>query len=433
MKTLDIINTPWAIREDLLSEIIAVYRGHLIRGEKVDFNALSFDGDRAENKIKITNGNAVIPIKGPITKGNSLFSFFFSGSSSDYIKSQLIEAVENRDVEKIILDIDSPGGTVDGSFELADFIQSIEKPVIAYTDGTIASAAYLIASAADEIVITGKTNQIGSIGVIATHIDFSKQSEMMGETVTEIVSGKYKNAASPETPLTEFGKETLQNQVDYIFSIFAKDVAERRGMELQSVIDMQARVFIGQESIDAGLVDSVSTIDQLLSDNVSVGSIQKIHIKPASTPILTGVKMDRKTLQDEHPETYAEVLQAGIEEGIEKEKQRVSAIKDNTIQGHEDLADKMIKEGMSIEDAKTEFIRAENRARSNFEAEKGEEKIEPVEKIENQTPEDEEKAELKDFMVLVKEKQNKERCSLKKAISECSTQYPEEYNAYLKR
>jgi signal peptide peptidase SppA len=419
MKTLDIINSPWAIREDILTEIIAVYRGYL-SGEKIDFQALGMPKmDSKSTDYSVINGNAVIKIKGPITKGNSFFSFFFEGASSEFVKRDFDAAMADPEVDQIILDIDSPGGTVDGSFELADHIFQArgEKPIIAFSSGTIASAAYLIAASADKIYITGKTNHVGSIGVIATHVDFSKHNEQMGETITEIVSGRYKNIASSENPLSEEGKAEIQAQVDYIFSIFANDVAERREIDLKTIVDLEAKVLIGQQSIEAGLADGDRTMDQLLTTGESIQTKEEF--------------MDINELKEKYPQTYAEALEAGMKDGAEQERQRIVKIKEMTIPGREDLAEKCIAEGLSWSESAERMIMAEKGEKAAFKEASEKDFQKPVE-VEEQPDVEEEKPEAT-FEELVQARIDETKCKRSEAIKHCAKNHPAEHAAYIKR
>jgi len=140
----------------------------------------------------------------------------------------------------------------------------------------VASAAYYIASAADKIFISGDMPPIGSIGVVTSHIDYSKMDERHGIKETEIYAGKYKRIASYVEPLSQEGREYIQDRVDYIYSIFVNDVAKYRGVSVDTVLKNMAdgQIFIGRQALDAGLVDGVSTFDQLLDTELPVLQVQ---------------------------------------------------------------------------------------------------------------------------------------------------------------
>ena len=136
----------------------------------------------------------------------------------------------------------------------------------------MASAAYYIGAAAHEVYISGDMPLIGSIGVVATHVDRSKFEEKIGLKTTEVYAGKYKRIASAYKPLSKDGKASIQDQVDYVYSIFVDDVAKYRGVSADAVLDNMAdgKIFIGKQAIQAGLVDGVSTFDQLIKTRLPV-------------------------------------------------------------------------------------------------------------------------------------------------------------------
>ena len=279
MKLLDIMTSPWMIAPEKLAEIRAIYQAHM-RGDKIDTKAIESQlalaiGEKKERgEYDIQNGIAIIPVKGVVEKSPSFFSFFFDSASTTDIAIMFRDALANADVESILLDVDSPGGTVDGTQELAELIYSArgQKPIIAYTDGMMASAAYYIGAAADKIYISGDMPDIGSIGVAMMHLDYSKADEQYGYKKTDIFAGKYKRIATGNRPLSDEGKAYLQDQVDYIYSIFVNDIAKYRGRSVEDVLENMAdgKIFIGRQALDAGLVDGVSTFDQLINTTLPV-------------------------------------------------------------------------------------------------------------------------------------------------------------------
>jgi capsid assembly protease len=275
MRLLDVLTSPWAIEPAKMSEIRNIYLAHL-HGPKIDWEGLQsrvltmLPDNKDEKPYKMIGDVAVIDIQGILTKGFSgFFSFLFGGTSMSEIADAINEAINDPMVSSLILNIDSPGGTVDGTQELSNMIYSLrgKKNIIAYTDGVVASAAYWIGSAANKIYISGDTNQIGSIGVVAIHTDLSKQDEMMGEKITEITSGKYKRIASEHSPLTAEGKDYLQAEADYLLSAFVNDaLIQNRGMSQDAAAVLSdGKVYIGKQAISAGLVDGVSTMNGLIA------------------------------------------------------------------------------------------------------------------------------------------------------------------------
>lgn len=277
-KIMTMSGTPWAILPDKLNEISCAYKNYAISG-KHDLSVGS--QEKSPETYEVTpSGVAVISIFGVITKNPSFWGFLFGGTSSVEAGRQLKAALDDPSVDGILLNIDSPGGTVDGTQELAEMIFSFRgrKPIIAFTDGMMASAAYYVGSAADWVYISGDMVSVGSIGVVATHVDYSEHEKQLGVKTTEIVAGKYKRIASPYQPLSTEGRENIQDRVDYMYTIFVNDVAKYRGVSPDRVLNVMAdgKMFIGKQAMDAGLVDGVSTFDRLLmtKEGVAVNAIQ---------------------------------------------------------------------------------------------------------------------------------------------------------------
>lgn len=276
-RLLDTLTSPWAIVPEKLLEIQAVYFTHL-RGDKIDLAGFeeklgTGPAPSAEKNYDLRSGVAIIPVQGIIAKRMNLFTKISGGVSTQLLKRDILTAIDDPQVKSIVLDVDSPGGTVDGTEELADAIAAARsvKPVIAYTDGLMASAAYWIASAADMIYISGETPIIGSVGVVTAHVDYSAYEEKIGVKTTEIYAGKYKRIASEYSPLSAEGKQYLQEQVDYLYSIFVNKVVLNRPEKLSlpekgAIPWADGKIFTGIQAITAGLVDGVSTLDRLIAD-----------------------------------------------------------------------------------------------------------------------------------------------------------------------
>ena len=276
MKIIDVLTSPWAILPEKLYEIQEVYSTHL-RGDKVDpktFTALAqqVSPEQEKDNYQILNGIAVIPITGIIAKRMNLFTQISGGVSTQLIGRDITDALAAPDVRGIVLDIDSPGGTVDGTQELAQLILQGRdiKPIVAYSDGMIASAAYWIGSAAHRVYISGPTVHVGSIGVVATHVDYSEYDKKRGLKRTEIYAGKYKRIASQTKPLSQEGKQSIQDQVDYLYSIFVDAIAQNRGVGAQKVLNNMAdgKIFIGEQAVRAGLVDGLVSFDGVISERL---------------------------------------------------------------------------------------------------------------------------------------------------------------------
>lgn len=300
MKIIDVLTSPWAIVPEKLYEIQEIYSTHL-RGEKIDIAAIEAKiGKPAaedEKPYDVVNHVAIVPIHGVIAKRANLFTRISGGVSTELAGKAFAQALDDPDVTGILLDIDSPGGVIDGVQELADMVYAGRdaKPVVAYSDGMMASAAYWIGSAADLVYISGGTVMMGSIGVVATHVDYSQYEKKLGIKTTEVYAGKYKRIVSQYKPLSKEGRQDLQDTVDYLYTVFVDEIAKNRGVSAETVLENMAdgKIFIGKQSIDAGLVDGVSTRDRIINKVLPVMQetrLEEQKIKTLNKEIAHGSK-----------------------------------------------------------------------------------------------------------------------------------------------
>ena len=231
------------------------------------------------------NGVAIIPIHGLLTKRDEVFSPIFGTTSYDEIFDAFCSALEDPKVEKILLDIDSPGGEVGGLFDLVDFIYGAreEKEIYAFANDHAFSAAYAIASAASKIFIN-RTSGVGSIGVIATHLDVSEADKKAGFKYSTIYAGDRKNDLSPHEPLTESGIINLQNEVNRLYEIFIETVAKNRKISAEKVRLTEAGMYFGSDAIAAGLADEMTDFRGCLS--IIIGGNMEESIEAYRTKIL---------------------------------------------------------------------------------------------------------------------------------------------------
>jgi len=177
------------------------------------------------------------------------------------------------------LNIDSPGGSAKGLEDVSTLIKKIDsdvKLVVSHTKGNILSAAYWIASATSKIYST-RMAEIGSIGVIATHFEITKQLEQDGVKATVFRAGEFKALGSPYETLSDKAKKIIQTQLDKLYSAFIEQVAMGRKTSTEVVRTKMAegKVFFGYEALDLGMIDGLASIDDLvhsLSTNNSTSS-----------------------------------------------------------------------------------------------------------------------------------------------------------------
>lgn len=215
----------------------------------------------------IQTGIAVIPIYGSLVKRTVGLQVESGLTSYASIADQIDSAVADPAVSGIVLDIDSPGGEAAGVFELARRIRAAgqKKPIWAVANDAAFSAAYAIAASAERLFIT-ETAGVGSIGVIALHVDQSARDATDGLRYTAITAGEHKNDFSPHEPLSIQAHASLQSEVDRLYAIFTDQVAQMRGIKVQAVRSTQAALFFGEDAVKAGLADGVLSLDAAVSE-----------------------------------------------------------------------------------------------------------------------------------------------------------------------
>jgi len=274
MSLLARINVPWAILPEKLEAICGICDQILSDvGLGRESAALPpANGGASLGYFLAPNGIAVIFIEGVIVKTTDMWSALFGEVGTRDISRALDNAALDPAVRAIALHIDSPGGTVDGTQELASQIfemwQNGSKPIYAIADGVITSGAYWIGAAAEKIYALTDTTMVGSIGVILTHLDLTKRAEMMGLKFIHITAGKYKAVGSPFKPLDREGEDVLQARVDDIYTIFVDAVATMRGVSVEKVLSDMAdgRVFGARQAAQVGLIDGIKTRAQIMAE-----------------------------------------------------------------------------------------------------------------------------------------------------------------------
>ena len=238
-----ISNDLWAILPDYLQTL---YLG-----------AIDFDLGAAQEPTQkgfIQRGSvAVVPVHGALGKNLSQIDKLFGMADYNDIEQMLMEAEADESIDKIMLHIDSPGGTVTGLPELSERMRSMSKPMVAYTEGMAASAAYWLASQADHILVS-ETAEVGSIGVYVSLLDQSRWMEMNGLKVNAISAGKHKLDYAPFKPLSEEAEARLQANVDKWHDRFKAEVSLKHPMPSEN---MEGQTFEGYEAVEAGLAGAV--------------------------------------------------------------------------------------------------------------------------------------------------------------------------------
>ncbi len=223
-------------------------------------------------------GIKVIPIHGILTKKSEAFDDILGMTSYEKIREEIEEALIDEEVETIILDIDSPGGEVNGLFDLSDFIYEArtKKRIVAIANDDAYSAAYAIASSAEKVLVT-RTSGVGSIGVIASHIDQSGFDEKQGVKYTTVFAGKRKNDLNPHEPITSESVESLQEEVDRLYEMFVQLIARNRNLSTEKIKSTEAGLYFGEKAIEVGLADGITTFSEFI-DNYRRNNMTKTEI-----------------------------------------------------------------------------------------------------------------------------------------------------------
>jgi signal peptide peptidase SppA len=258
---------------DLICEI-ADFRagGGLLSDEEIRTRiAAASNGPRSGAKTARASRGAsvaVIPIYGVISQRAGLMANSSGGTSVEGLTRAFRESIDDGDIGSIVFDVDSPGGSVDGIEELASEIRAARgtKPIAAVANTLAASAAYWIASAADELVVT-PSGQVGSIGVIAAHVDDTLAREAAGIKRTVIATPPGKADGFDGDVLSAEGALEIQSAVDGFYSMFVSAVSKGRGVGVETVRQDygSGRVLLAKPALAAGMVDRIDTLDATIA------------------------------------------------------------------------------------------------------------------------------------------------------------------------
>lgn len=361
---------PWAITDQYMQTILEIADRQNMSPEQVAKEL----GRPLQNTydVELRDGVAILPVSGPLFRYANLFTAISGATSYELLARDFEAALNNPQVRSILLAIDSPGGEANGVSEFADQVFQARgtKPVVAYVGGMAASAAYWIASAADEIVV-GDTALLGSIGTVMTITDTRARDEKNGVRTYEVVSSQspYKR----NDPATPEGRLRYQALVDSLSEVFVNKVASYRGVDPATVLSDfgQGDVFVGQAAVAAGLADRTGSFEGVLSELASGGYTGPAKSGAAASGSETEVPFmahDEKApaagSQPEQPITAAAVAEKHPEaaaalraEGVKSERDRVKAILSSPeAAGREELAQAMAFDGDMTPEAATALL-----------------------------------------------------------------------------
>jgi len=252
----------WAIIPAKMEVIMNVLLPRLDGMAKVDYEAVT------KQPINRTGKVVVLPIRGTMTQHGDMFSEVSGMVSTDRIGRQIEQLADDPSVKSIILDVDSPGGSVYGLEELTQKIRAAtnKKRIISVANSLMASAAYYTGSAASK-VYAAPGSQVGSIGTIAVHVDQSKAIEEAGLKYTFVTAGKYKALGNSSEPLSEDAMNYYQDQVNEYYEMFLQAVAKNRSTTKSKVKSEygQGKVLSAKNALSTGMIDGIRTLDDVIS------------------------------------------------------------------------------------------------------------------------------------------------------------------------
>lgn len=234
---------------------------------------LALDGfeeaqEEERKPYRLKDSVALIPIVGPLSKHPDLFRILGCSKqmTSPELAAAILDASLDPEAKGILLLIESPGGTVEGTYELAEAVWAArqKKPIHAFAQDQAASAAYWVGSQAHRLT-TNATGRIGSIGTFAVMVDSSKAADRAGLKFHRITTAPHKGAGAPGVEITPEQLEAWQRQIDDTNAVFLAGVARGRGMSLDQVrVVADGRLHVGEASVRLGLTDAVDTYEGAL-------------------------------------------------------------------------------------------------------------------------------------------------------------------------
>ncbi|HRJ62476.1 MAG TPA: S49 family peptidase, partial [Azospirillaceae bacterium] len=312
-----LLNRPQLIEPAAGAAVLAV----LQPGARLD----GYDGDAANDcrdprEYHMAGSTAIIPVVGELVFRGMRLQPASGCCSYQAIGDNLAMAMADPAVERVVFDIDSPGGMADGCFDLARRIAAFRgvKPMTAAINVRATSAAYAIAAAADRVVI-GRNGFAGSIGVVAYHTDISQALADAGVKVTYFHAGARKIDGAPALPISKDAAAIIQTRIDQLHGDFCALVAELRGLSVAAVKAMEAAIYMGPEAIDAGLADDIQTLEDILT-------VPATQAPPAGATAADALAVVSACTKAGHPALAEQFLKAGLSLAVVGE--RLTAVGD---------------------------------------------------------------------------------------------------------
>ncbi|HEV8445454.1 MAG TPA: S49 family peptidase [Gemmatimonadaceae bacterium] len=262
------LSHPWAIDEDMMPVIAGALARH-IAGVSSSAEIQAALVDRKNLPQPRAGSIAIIPVYGVIAPRMNMMSDMSGGTTFEQLTNQLRAAVADKTVKTIVLDVNSPGGSVAGSPEFAAEVMKAraKKPIIAQAQYTMASAAYQLAAACTEIVASPSA-RVGSVGVFSMHNDLSAALEKLGVKRKYYSAGIGKVDGNETGPPSEEYDARTQASVEAAYSAFVSSVVKGRGQGMTADrvrTDWKAHVYDAPAALANGMIDSIATLDETIT------------------------------------------------------------------------------------------------------------------------------------------------------------------------
>lgn len=269
---------PWLISPPMHKTLCDIALAHSQRGSELEaaqhLAAARMPVNQANKEYEVIDGVAVVPVEGVIGRKFSS-SLKSSGVVSIDIFEKLIQEVRKDDkAQAVVLRIDSPGGVVTGTPEAGSAVRALrnEKPIIAFADGRMDSAAYWVGSQAD-LIYAMPSSRVGSIGVYMAFFDQSRRAEMLGMKLELFKDGRFKGMGYPGSSLNDEQRALLQASVEKIGATFRATVQDGRGRVFDEEL-MQGQDFDAEDALHNGLIDSITTLEAAMRDAASLAKMR---------------------------------------------------------------------------------------------------------------------------------------------------------------
>lgn len=278
----------WVILPEKLAEIAAIVerfeQGVKLSAEeaRASIGNSIHTVDAARHGASESEGNgavARISVLGTMMNRASAMNMISGATTYNQVAARVRSAAGDPEISKIVLDLDTPGGTVVGVDILAQAVREAKnaKPVIAVVNDMAASAGYWVASQATEIVAS-RSSVVGSISVIATHQDMSNLEEKLGVKTTILTTGAYKGLGHPSQGLSDAHKAKIEERIGRTHATFVSTIADGRGLSMKDANRLATgETWDGEEAIENGLVDKIATLEDILEGSYSPTAKATVH------------------------------------------------------------------------------------------------------------------------------------------------------------